>query len=59
MYVRAIDALYLSGGGARAAVVAEEAYRRFAATPTQPPPRSSAIGPLFTGRSTRRLPGSR
>ena len=33
MYVRAIDALYLSGGGVRAAVVAEEAYRRFAGDP--------------------------
>ena len=33
MYVRAIDALYLSGGGVRAAVVAEEAYRRFAGHP--------------------------
>ena len=33
MYVRAIDALYLSGDGERAAVVAEEAYRRFASDP--------------------------
>jgi DNA-binding CsgD family transcriptional regulator/tetratricopeptide (TPR) repeat protein len=30
VYVRGIDALFLSGDGARAAVVAEEAYRRFA-----------------------------
>ena len=33
MYVRAIDALYLAGDGERAAVVAEEAYRRFADHP--------------------------
>jgi DNA-binding CsgD family transcriptional regulator/tetratricopeptide (TPR) repeat protein len=33
MYVRAIDALYLSGDGERAAVVAEEAYRRLAGDP--------------------------
>ena len=33
MYVRAIDALYLAGDGERAAVVAEEAYRRFAGHP--------------------------
>jgi len=33
MYVRAIDALYLSGNGERAGVVAEEAYRRFAEDP--------------------------
>ena len=33
MYVRAIDALYLSGDGERAAVVAEEAYRCFAGDP--------------------------
>jgi DNA-binding CsgD family transcriptional regulator len=33
IYVQAIDALSLSGGGERAAVVAEEAYRRFADHP--------------------------
>jgi DNA-binding CsgD family transcriptional regulator len=33
MYVRAVDALYLSGDGERAAVAAEEAYRRFAGDP--------------------------
>ncbi len=33
MYVRAMDALELSGDGARAAVVAEDAYHRFATHP--------------------------
>jgi DNA-binding CsgD family transcriptional regulator len=33
MYVRAIDALYLSGDGERAGVVAEDAYRCFADDP--------------------------
>jgi DNA-binding CsgD family transcriptional regulator/tetratricopeptide (TPR) repeat protein len=33
VYVRAIDALVLSGDGVRGAVVAEEAYRRFGAHP--------------------------
>jgi DNA-binding CsgD family transcriptional regulator len=33
MYVRAIDALYLSGDGERAAGAAEDAYRRFADDP--------------------------
>ena len=33
MYIRAIDALYVSGDGERAAIVAEEAYRRFADHP--------------------------
>jgi DNA-binding CsgD family transcriptional regulator len=33
VYVRAIDALYLSGDGERAGVIAEEAYRRFAGHP--------------------------
>ena len=33
LYVQAIDALYLSGDGVRAGVVAEEAYRRFAGHP--------------------------
>jgi DNA-binding CsgD family transcriptional regulator/tetratricopeptide (TPR) repeat protein len=32
-FVRAIDALYQSGDGERASVVAEEAYRRFAGNP--------------------------
>ena len=59
MYVRAIDALYLSGDGERAAVVAEEAHRRFAGNPTPPRPRSSATALRFTGRSMRQLPGSR
>jgi DNA-binding CsgD family transcriptional regulator len=33
LYVRAIDALEMSGDGGRASTVAEEAYRRFAAHP--------------------------
>jgi DNA-binding CsgD family transcriptional regulator/tetratricopeptide (TPR) repeat protein len=33
LYLRAVDALDLSGDGVRAGVVAEEAYRRFAAHP--------------------------
>jgi len=33
LYVRAIDALYMSGDSERATVVAEEAYRRFAGHP--------------------------
>lgn len=33
MHIRAIDALYVSGDGERAAIVAEEAYRRFADHP--------------------------
>jgi DNA-binding CsgD family transcriptional regulator/tetratricopeptide (TPR) repeat protein len=33
LYVRAIDALEISGDGARAGVLAEEAYRRFAGHP--------------------------
>jgi DNA-binding CsgD family transcriptional regulator/tetratricopeptide (TPR) repeat protein len=33
LYVRAIDALYMSGDSERAAAVAEEAYRRFAGHP--------------------------
>ena len=40
MYVRAIDALYLSGDGERAAVVAEEAYRRFG---DDPDPATAAV----------------
>ncbi len=42
MYVRAIDALYLSGDSERAAVVAEEAYRRFAGHPD--PATAAAVG---------------
>ena len=47
LYVRAIDALSLSGDGVRAGVVAEDAYRRFADHPDQPPPRSSTTGPRY------------
>jgi tetratricopeptide (TPR) repeat protein len=40
MYVHVTDALFLSGDGARAAVVAEEAYRRFA---DHPDPATAAV----------------
>ena len=40
MYVQAIDALYVSGDGERAAVAAEEAYRRFA---DHPDPATAAV----------------
>ena len=39
LYVRAVDALEISGDGERAGVLAEEAYRRFAGHPTRQPRR--------------------
>ena len=59
LYVRAIDALELSGDGERAGELAQEAYRRFADHPDPPPPRSSTIVPRTSSRLKRPPPGCR
>ena len=59
LYVRAIDALHLSGDGVRAGESPRRPTAGSPVTVTLPSRRSSAIAPPISGRSRRRLPGCR
>ena len=59
LYMRAIDALEVSGDGVRAAAVAEEAYRRFAGHPDAATAAVICHRAAYFRGSMRLPPGSR